>query len=70
MRIVDKDFNLQLWDRLSQQAKISINLLRQSITLTHISSYTRIFGEFDFNRTPSVPPGTRVVIHNRSNFLA
>ena len=24
-----------------------------------------IFGEFDFNRTPLAPPGTRIVIQNR-----
>ena len=64
---VDKDFHLQLWDRLLQQAKMSIKLLRQSRTLPHISTYTHIFGEFDFSRTPFPPTGTRVVIHNRPN---
>ena len=48
---VDKDFNLKRWDRLSQQAKISLNMIRQSITLPHISAYTHICGEFDFNNT-------------------
>ena len=64
---VDKDFHLQLWDRLLQQETISINLIRQSRTLPHISAYTHIFGEFDFNRTPLSPPGTRIVIYNRPN---
>ena len=64
---VDKDFHLQLWDILLHQATISINLLRKSITLPHISAYTHIFGEFDFNCTPLSPPGTRVVINNRTN---
>ena len=41
---VDKDFHLQLWDRLLQQTAISINLLMQSITLPHISAYTHTFG--------------------------
>ena len=40
---VDKDFHLQLWDRLLQQATISLNLLIQSRTLPHISAYTHIF---------------------------
>ena len=44
LSIIDKYFHLQLWDRLLQQAKISLNLLRQSITLPHISAYTYIFG--------------------------
>ena len=64
---VEKDLHIQLWDRLLQQAKISLNLLRQSRTLPHISAYTHIFGEFDFNLTPSAPPGTRVVMHIRPN---
>ena len=67
---VEKDFHLWLWDRLLQQAKISLNLLRQSINLPHISDYTHIFGEFDFNHTTLAPPGTIVVIHNRPNDCA
>ena len=42
--IVDKDFHLQLWVRLLQQATISLNLLRQSRTFPQLSSYTHIFG--------------------------
>ena len=64
---IEKCFHLQLWYRLLQQATISLNLFRQSRTFPHISAYTHIFGEFDFNRTPLSPPGTIVVIHNRSN---
>ena len=60
---LDKYFHLKLWDRLLQQATISLNLLRQSRTLTHISAYTHIFRDFDFNRTPLAPPGTRVVMN-------
>ena len=40
---VDKDFHLQLWYRLLQQATISLNLIRQSRTLPHISLYNHIF---------------------------
>ena len=47
--------------------KISLKLLSQSITLPHISAYTHIFREFDFDRTPLDPPGTKVVIHNKPN---
>ena len=65
---VDEYFHLQLWEILLQQATMSINLPRQSITLTHISAYTHIFGGFDFNCTPLAPPVTRVVVHNRPNY--
>ena len=64
---VDKYFHLQLWDRLLQQATISINFLRQSRTLPHLSAYIHIFGGFDFNRTPLATPGTRALIHNSPN---
>ena len=60
---VDKYSHLQFWDRLIQQATICLNFLRQSRTLPHLSAYTHIFGEFDYNRTPLYPPGTRIVIH-------
>ena len=39
---IDKYFNLQLWDIILQQTKISLNLLRQSITLPHMSAYSHI----------------------------
>ena len=55
---LDKDFHIQLWDRLLQQAKISLNFLRQSITLLFLSVYTHIIGDFDFNSAPLAPPGT------------
>ena len=64
---IDKDFNLQLWGILLKQAKIILNMIRQSRTLTHLSVYTHIFGEFYFNRTPLAPHRTQVVIHNRPN---
>ena len=41
---VDTYFHLQLWYRLLQQTKISLNLQSKSITLSHISAYTHIFG--------------------------
>ena len=36
----------------------------KQITLPHVSSYTHIFEEFDSNRTPLTPPGTKVVINS------
>ena len=64
---LDKTNHLQLWYRLLQQATISLNLIKKSITISHLSSYTHIFEEFDYNCTPLAPPGTRVVIHKRPN---
>ena len=44
MCILDKKFHIQLWYRLLQKSTISLNMLRQSRTLPHISAYTHIFG--------------------------
>ena len=63
--IIDKEFNIQLWYILPHKATISLNLFRKSRIHPHLSDYTHIFGNFDYNRTPLVPPWTRVVIHDR-----
>ena len=45
-----------------------MNLLRKSTIHPDLSAYTHIFGEFDYNRTPLDPPGTRVVINNNLKY--
>ena len=60
---VDNYFHLQLWDRLLQQATISLNLISKSRTLPHISAYTHIFVEFYFKITHLSPPG-RILVMN------
>ena len=67
---VEKYFHLKLRDRLLQQAAISLNKIIQSRTLTHLSAYTHIFGEFDLKCTQLAPPGTQVVINHRPNDCA
>ena len=52
---VDKDSHFQMWDRLPEQAKISLNFLRQSIIIPHLSAYTHIFGKFDYNPLTVIP---------------
>ena len=61
---VDKYFHLQFWYIFLHQATISINLLRKSRIISHLSAYTHIFGEVDYNSTPLAPPETRIVINN------
>ena len=64
---IDKDFHLQSWHILLSHATISLNILKQSRILPHISSYTPLFGGFYYKRTPLYPPGTTIVIHNMPN---
>jgi hypothetical protein len=56
-------FPLTEWDLLMPQAEITLNLLRSSRRQPKLSAYACLNGNFDFNRTPLAPPGTRVVVH-------
>ena len=58
----DPNFPFYLWDKLLNQAQISINLLRNSRQNPQISAYTHIWGNYNFNKTPLAPPGTKAVI--------
>ena len=60
---LNPNFPLSEWDRLLEQANITLNLLRASRSNPKISAYTYIFGEFNFSATPLAPPGTKIVAH-------
>jgi hypothetical protein len=59
----DKSFPMHLWDRLLPQAVITLNMLRTSRINTKLLAATHIFGQYDFNRAPMAPPGTRIIAH-------
>jgi hypothetical protein len=59
----DPKFPLTEWDLLMPQAEITLNLLRSSRRQPNLSAYACLNGNFDFNRSPLAPPGTRVVVH-------
>ena len=61
----DPIFPLYLWDLLLPQAEMSLNLLRGSRINPKLSAYAQIFGQYDYNRTPIAPPGTKVVVHEK-----
>jgi len=61
----DKEFPLHLWDQLLPQALISLNLLRGSRINPKLSAWAQVNGQFDYNRTPLAPPGTRVLVHEK-----
>jgi hypothetical protein len=54
---------MHLWDRLLPQAVITLNMLRTSRINPKLSAATHIFGQYDFNRAPMAPPGTRIIAH-------
>ena len=59
----DGEFPIAEWDRLLMQTELTLNLLRMSQVNKKLSAYAYLFGNFDFNRTLLVPPGTKVLIH-------
>jgi len=59
----DPDFPIHLWDRLLDQAVLTLNLLRGSRINPKLSAWAQVYGQYDFNRTPIAPPGTRVLVH-------
>ena len=60
---IDPNFPMDQWDRLLPQAEMTLNMLRSARVNPHLSAYAYMNGEFEFNRTPLAPPGTRVVVH-------
>jgi hypothetical protein len=63
----DKSFPMHLWDRLLPEAVITLNMLRTSRINPKLSASTHIFGQYDFNREPMAPPGTRIIAHETPN---
>jgi hypothetical protein len=59
------DFPLRLWDSLLPQAEITLNLLRAARTNPNVSAYKTLFGNFNYNKTPLMPPGVKVVVHEK-----
>jgi hypothetical protein len=59
----DKSFPMHLWDRILPQAVMTLNMLRTSRINPKLSAATHIFGQYDFNRAPMAPPGTRIIAH-------
>jgi hypothetical protein len=51
----EKSFPMHLWDRLSPQAVITLNMLRTSRINPKLSAATHIYGQYDFNRAPMAP---------------
>ena len=46
---------------------MTLNLLRRSRTNQKLSDYAAIFGIHDFNRCPIAPPGTKVIVHEKTD---
>ncbi len=59
----DRDFPLQLWDRLTPQVISTLNMLRASRINPTKSAHETLFGAYDWNRYPLAPLGCKAVIY-------
>jgi hypothetical protein len=63
----DKAFPMHMWDILLPQAVITLNMLSISRIDPKLSASTHIYGQYDYNRAPMAPLGTRIVAHETPN---
>ena len=59
----DPKFPLNLWDKFLPQAEITLNLMRNFRVNPNLSVYCHVWGNFDFNKTPITPLGTKLLVH-------
>lgn len=59
----DKDYPINEWDRLIPHAEMTLNLLRGSHLKKELSAWTCLFGEYNFDKNPIAPAGTKVLVH-------
>ena len=62
-----KDFPLDLWCRLLDQAELTLNMLHTSWINPNLSTHEQLHGIHDFNATPLAPPGTKCIAHEKSS---
>jgi len=60
-----QNFPLHLWDHLTHQAVLTLNLMRGSQINLNLSTWAQVYGNYDFNTTPIAPPGIKVLVHEK-----
>ena len=58
-------FPTHLWCRLIAQGEMTLNMLRPCRKNPKLSAYTALEGEFNYERTPLVPPGMKIILHKK-----
>jgi hypothetical protein len=61
----DPKFPLHLWDRLLEQAVLTLNLLRSSRLNPTQSAWAQLNGQYNYNAHPIAPPGIKVLVHSK-----
>ena len=56
-----------LWDRLLPQAKVTVNLLRQSNATPNVSAFAHLSGPLDYNKMLLEPMGCEAQVHEKTD---
>jgi hypothetical protein len=59
---LDPNCPLQLWCQFIEQGQDTLNMLRVSRINPKLSSYAALEGQFNFNKTPLEPVGTKALV--------
>ena len=62
MGTLDPKCPIQLWCQFIEQGQDTLNMLRVSRINPKLSSYAILEGQFDFNKTPLAPVGTKALV--------
>ena len=61
----DPDYPIHECDRIIDQCKLVLNLLRKSGINLKLSAWVYIHRMHDYNKIPLTPPGTKVIMHKK-----
>jgi hypothetical protein len=61
---VDMHCPLQLWDEFLPQVKLTLNMLCFSRRNPNKSANQEVYGNFEFNKTPLAPLGTKALVYD------
>ena len=59
------DSPIRKWDRLRSQCVITLKLIQNSRVNLALSAYAYLFVPYDFNKSPTAPHGTCVILHEK-----
>ena len=60
---VDPKKTIREWYQLLEPSEITLNIFRAARLNPKLSAYIYLYGEYNYMRTPLVPPDTRVLSH-------
>ena len=63
---IAEGFPSYLWDQLLPQSEVTVNLLRQSNTVPHVSAYVYLSGPLYYNKMTLAPIGCEVQVHENT----